>query len=457
MAGGGDLSATVRQQYGSTSSNIIAAAAAGNRHLDTLCRLAWVLASNRGPSPRRAFTAMLARAVASTLAAAQQQQQLLTARASSISGRKEVARALATCTWALGKMGAHLPEPQAEVLLRISEACMKILGPQELSDVAWGIAKLASSQEWQPGDVWLSSLCSQLSQITPHLAPQHLSHIMWALAKLNCKPRPQVMYGLMQRSAALMPRFDSDSLALMLYGLAGLGYRPPRSWIRSYLARSNELLHSHRKTYEPVYQPDLVRFSSEDSGSGQSKPAAFSRVVVWRASTSKRGNEGYGAKSLARTAWSLAALLGRVSLTGRKQLRQNTSRVRISSGSSSSYSARGGRVGKSSRSLDGALLVSPQWLNRFMRHCLGQLPECDAHDLTLLAVGLAVLGPTLTRGWLRKFQAAINRQPTSLDLQIQANMMWAWRKLRGRANLDSKSRTGRVVIRFRLLNRRTKT
>jgi hypothetical protein len=56
---------------------------------------------------------------------------------------------------------------------------------------------------------------------------------------------------------------------------------------------------------------------------------------------------------------------------------------------------------------------------RFMRRCLGQLPECDAHDLTLLAVGLAVLGPTLTRGWLRKFQAAINRQPTSLDLQIQ--------------------------------------
>ena len=54
-----------------------------------------------------------------------------------------------------------------------------------------------------------------------------------------------------------------------------------------------------------------------------------------------------------------------------------------------------------------------------VRRATLQLSNCDAHDLTLLALGLAVLGPTLTRGWVRRFEAALQRQPTSLDLQLQ--------------------------------------
>ena len=54
-----------------------------------------------------------------------------------------------------------------------------------------------------------------------------------------------------------------------------------------------------------------------------------------------------------------------------------------------------------------------------MRRSRSQLPHCDAHDLTLLALGLAILGPKVTRGWIRAFEAAVRRQPTSLDLQLQ--------------------------------------
>ncbi len=86
--------------------------------------------------------------------------------------------------------------------------------------------------------------------------------------------------------------FTPDSLALLLYGLAGLAYRPSQIWIRAYLVRSQELLMT------PAGAP---------AAPAGAPPAAGEAV-------------GYGAKSLARTAWSLAALLGgTVDSTGRRQ------------------------------------------------------------------------------------------------------------------------------------------
>ena len=64
-------------------------------------------------------------------------------------------------------------------------------------------------------------------------------------------------------------------------------------------------------------------------------------------------------------------------------------------------------------------LSPPIYMHSLVRRVTPQLSNCDAHDLTLLALGLAVLGPTLTRGWVRRFKAALQRQPTSLDLQLQ--------------------------------------
>ena len=69
-----------------------------------------------------------------------------------------------------------------------------------------------------------------------------------------------------------------------------------------------------------------------------------------------------------------------------------------------------------------------------VRRATLQLSNCDAHDLTLLALGLAVLGPTLTRGWVRRFEAALQRQPTSLDPQLQVcaggGEVWGVMKIR---------------------------
>ncbi len=95
------------------------------------------------------------------------------------------------------------------------------------------------------------------------------------------------------------------------------------------------------------------------------------------------------------------------------------------------------------------------------------LRSCTAHELTLLAVGAAVLGPPLRLPWLRDFQAAVEAQPVGTDLQTQVSssmgvtrelgvlksiahagwrlvlpcpsqmrLAWAWRRLRERVALD---------------------
>lgn len=62
------------------------------------------------------------------------------------------------------------------------------------------------------------------------------------------------------------------------------------------------------------------------------------------------------------------------------------------------------------------------WLCRFASRARTQLPHADAHDLTLLALGFAVLGPPLSRHWLRAFGDAVTRQNTSLELQVQVGV-----------------------------------
>lgn len=60
---------------------------------------------------------------------------------------------------------------------------------------------------------------------------------------------------------------------------------------------------------------------------------------------------------------------------------------------------------------------------RFIQRVRSQLPECDAQSLTQLALGLSVLGPKLSTGWMAAFVRALQRQPTALDLQVQVSIM----------------------------------
>lgn len=60
---------------------------------------------------------------------------------------------------------------------------------------------------------------------------------------------------------------------------------------------------------------------------------------------------------------------------------------------------------------------------RFIQRVRSQLPECDAQSLTQLALGLSVLGPKLSTGWMAAFVRALQRQPTALDLQVQVRIM----------------------------------
>ena len=135
--------------------------------------------------------------------------------------------------------------------------------------------------------------------------------------------------------------FDPDSLALLLYGLAGLGYCPGPAWIRAYLTRSRSLLSTPRGVIVDSHHPrGGGSFTSNSKGGKPATP----RPPKWSPMTA-----GYGAKSIARTVWSLAALLG-------------------GSSSSAAFSAGGGRRGGNGRQRQGArtsAIVPAAWLNRW--------------------------------------------------------------------------------------------
>lgn len=67
--------------------------------------------------------------------------------------------------------------------------------------------------------------------------------------------------------------------------------------------------------------------------------------------------------------------------------------------------------------------MRPLNMCRFIQRVRSQLPECDAQSLTQLALGLSVLGPKLSTGWMAAFVRALQRQPTALDLQVQVRIM----------------------------------
>ena len=126
------------------------------------------------------------------------------------------------------------------------------MGPQELSDVAFGFARIADvpahprrgrgappASTWTPGERWLAALCERLAHasVLQRLRPEHLSHLLWSLAKMGHAPPQPLMVRLLRHARLQLDAFSADGLSLLLYGLAGMGHHPPSKWMRAYLAR----------------------------------------------------------------------------------------------------------------------------------------------------------------------------------------------------------------------------
>ena len=367
-----------------------------------------------------------------------------------------------------------------------------------MAHISWGVARLTEGRSWGPGGSWLTSLLLQLDGSVRRMGPTQVAHVTWAMAKIRLLdqntedardetplgPRiiqglglgssglglrarariiqgletplgPRIIQGLISRSSSLMGSFDPDSLGLLVYGLAGLGWRPPQSWTQSFVSRCHEILLTSNRKEEGIL------LTSNRKGEGLEEEEG-------------EGGGGFGIKAMARVAWSLAAILppplpsssprqrqtARQSLPAvnikafkdkrRPELKKRTRKVLLIR----SVIPRPRvipclvcQLGKRKtpkravrrRAMATQRVPDAAWLTLLAHRAREEMGEADMHDLALLSLGLAILCvpvEALGRGWRQAFAARVRHlsevQRSGLGGQRDlANVEWAWKRLMG--------------------------
>eukprot|EP00798_Chlamydomonas_sp_ICE-L_P025357 gene25358-11019_t len=239
------------------------------------------------------------------------------------------------------------------------------------------------------------------------ISPGHLAKLLWALAKLEFRPPPHFMAIIMHVSFTLMHRCVS-------------GFFSVQKGCKSRKVAGNTLAASGAVSTEvPAYGSKILGGgSAPGSGHAGQSPRRLMRMSSPGSSSYMRAKvlgpipshtSQYGhSRASAQPSSSLA---DESSYPGRLKLRQplsdiNLDRIRRRPSPSSSWKRNNSK--------------SP----------------ATPHDLTLLAVGLAVLGPPCqgaTPAWLWEFSDAVQcHDAGDAALEEKVNMVWAWQRLRER-------------------------
>lgn len=90
------------------------------------------------------------------------------------------------------------------------------------------------------GDLhWLLEHCAPLLQ---HSSPQELSNVAWAIGKLALQPSSSWQGAFWAASGLLLPSFRLQELVATMFGLAKARLCPPRWWLASFFSGSGRLL-----------------------------------------------------------------------------------------------------------------------------------------------------------------------------------------------------------------------
>uniref|UniRef100_A0A7S3VPR1 Uncharacterized protein n=1 Tax=Dunaliella tertiolecta TaxID=3047 RepID=A0A7S3VPR1_DUNTE len=240
--------------------------------------------------------------------------------------------------------------------------------------------------------------------VQPAAGVTDISRVVWAAASLDAKPPALLLHALTARALPGMRSATPHTLTTLLYGLAALGYRPPPAFFTAFFRATAAAM---RRTPAKAKNPTDIN-NTHDCGSSRSSQKG-SRVASKTGSNRGllgssqplpvAGSSHVTGRGLARTLWALATLQKDPPST---------------------------------------------WLTLATRRLVQELPSCNAHDLTLAALGCAVLGPSLGTRQVSAFGAAVERQRRRrLAMQYERDkvaMVWAWGRLRARIQIDQEEK-----------------
>ncbi|KAF6266650.1 Guanylylate cyclase-domain-containing protein [Scenedesmus sp. NREL 46B-D3] len=111
--------------------------------------------------------------------------------------------------------------------LRQSRSQLGSMNSQELASCVWALGRLGL----QPPEEWLQRHLSCSAQLAGCMSPQQLAMLFHGCARLQYLPDVLVTAELLMSAAEQLPSFTPHSLALLLHALGGLCLKPNKEWM----------------------------------------------------------------------------------------------------------------------------------------------------------------------------------------------------------------------------------
>lgn len=151
--------------------------------------------------------------------------------------KKLLPQNLSTTLWALATLHYTPRYLLPCIEKRVRELAAKF-SPQNLSNTLLSFAKLG----YYPSQSTLSSLIDSIHRNIRCFSAQALSNSGWSLSKFGIKD-PELYEMISKSSLEILESFNSQNLALVLWGYANIGYNPGESALSVYADASCKQLH----------------------------------------------------------------------------------------------------------------------------------------------------------------------------------------------------------------------